>query len=345
MIIEKYYQLWKVASTDKDRTAIRNIFVTHWPFGPSYFISPSHGNEFPGSPGAFYREDNGDRLCTCADCQHAHAKRNGTPESPFNQGDVVCNHGGRSGIYGRVGVVYQTNPDSTRVDYPHLGDLGVRYEKTSDLQLCWARTATPAVDVKAEKMIADLSLEDHMNKEYAVAVATNGSALAMVPAQAESDADLGMFDSRILMQSHRISRAKTMPIFLRFGKHINGTELVLLSNGHLIPRERDGVESNHTFPDYTKIIPRRRPKAGEVTHGVMTYGTKHFNNLVEAIGAKQGVGVRAVFAEERWDTPILMEPTGVNEVDEQFKPPLGLLMPVSDGPAKLWYEVKKFVEK
>lgn len=345
MIIEKYYQLWKVASKDNDRPTLRNILVTHWPFGPSYFIDPSHGNEFPVTKGAFYREDNGDRLCTCADCQHAHAKQNGTPDSPFNQGDVVCCQSTRRGNYGRIGVVYQTNPDSTRVDYPHLGGLAVRYEKTSELQLCWARTATPAVDVKADNMISNMALEDHMNKHYGVAVATNGFALAMVPVEIESDADLGMFDSRILMQAHRVSRAKTMPLFLRFGKHINGTELVLLSNGHLIPRERDGAESNHTYPDYAKIIPRRRPKAGEVTHGVMTYDPKHFNSLVDAIGGKQSYGVRAVFAEERWATPILMEPTGVNDVDELFKPPLGLLMPVSDGPAQKWYRVKKIVEE
>lgn len=338
MVIEKEYQLWKVASKDRDRPALQHIFVTHWPIGPSYFTVGSHGKKCPGVPGAFFREDTEHRFCTCLDCQHAHAKANHTPDSPFNQADVVKTDLG-------IGIVFQTNESDTRVDFPHLGDLGVRWVKTAHCDYCWYESSktdeTPAIDPAARGQWTIGSLETLMNKQYGVAVATNGFALAIVPVTIERESDIGMFDARILQQAHRLSRAKTIPIFLRFDKHVNSTELVQLTNGHLIPRYRDSSEPA-SYPDYSPIVPLIRPKAGENPNGAMTYGTKHFNDLSDAVGGKNFPGIRAVFAGSSWESPIVMEPTGVNKVDERFRVPLGLLMPIFDSPAKDWYEVKPF---
>jgi hypothetical protein len=183
-----------------------------------------------------------------------------------------------------------------------------------------------------------------MNKRYAVAVATNGFALAIVPVEIESDDDLGMFDARVLLQANRVSRAKHIPHFLRFGKHVNGTELVRLSNGYHIPRYRDATEPTTSFPDYGHIVPRRRPKAGENPMGLMTFDSKHFNDLVDAIGSKQHHGTRAVFAERSHKSPIMLEPTGVNTLGELFRPPMGLLMPLHDGPGSEWYKLPDYAE-
>lgn len=334
MVIEKEYQLWKVASKDRDRPALQHIFVTHWPIGPSYFTVGSHGEKCPGVPGAFFREDTEHRFCTCLDCQHAHAKANHTPDSPFNQADVVKTDLG-------IGIVFQTNENDTRVDFPHLGDLGVRWVKTAHCDYCWYESSktdeTPAIDPAARGQWTIGSLETLMNKQYGVAVATNGFALAIVPVTIERESDIGMFDARILQQAHRLSRAKTIPIFLRFDKRVNSTELVQLTNGHLIPRYRDSSEPA-SYPDYSSIVPLIRPKGGEAPFGAMSYDPKYFTGLVDAIGGKQATGVRAVFSEGSMTAPLMLELLAGKKLEGHFKPPMGLLMPIHDPLAIEWYK-------
>lgn len=342
MLIDKSYQLWKVASKDKNRQTLVHISVTHWPFGPDFFIEPSHGVKFHGVKGSFFRKDREGMPCSCVDCKHAHAKNRQDPDSPFNIADIVLFTDVR-GHTERVGVIFSTGPVTSTIMIPNASGYTTLNRHNGDIQLLWSEKGvdTPAVEVEKEKMISDKSLEAIMNAHYGVAVATNGWVLAVVPVEIESSEDIGMFNSKILWDAHKAHGRSTVPVFLRFGKHSNGHEYVKLSNGNLLPRYRDLEEVTTSYPGWQDIVPARRLKAGEGDHGIMTFDPRQFAVLADAVGVKGHTGyMRLAFSSTVWASPYILEQIG--NLGDHYKPPFGLIMPIHDGPAEDHYKVKPF---